>query len=69
MIEDLYKASNPKTKKWEPLVSKELLEVVRANSHVSYVFQFMGNINPNMLFLGVNSKGSGMKIDLIRVEC
>lgn len=33
VIEDLYKAINPKTKKWEPLVSQELLEVVRANSH------------------------------------
>lgn len=34
VIEDLYNATNPKTGKWEPLVSKELLDTVKANAHV-----------------------------------
>jgi len=33
VIEDLYNATNPKTGKWEPLVSKELLDTVKANAH------------------------------------
>lgn len=35
VVEDLYNAVNPKTKKREPLVSKELRDVVKANSDVN----------------------------------
>jgi len=33
VIEDLYNARNPRTNEWEPLVSKELLDNVKSNSH------------------------------------
>jgi len=32
VVEDLYNAINPRTKKWEPLVAKELLDIVKANA-------------------------------------
>jgi hypothetical protein len=39
VIEELYNATNAKTKVWQPLVSQKLRDIVKENSDVSFLFQ------------------------------
>ena len=36
VVEDLYNAKNDRTNAWEPLVSKETRDIVRANADVIF---------------------------------
>ncbi len=36
VIEELYNATNAKTKAWQPLVCKKLRDIVKENSDVSF---------------------------------